>query len=263
MGIAKVSNMLRMARDYKLSIEERMMFDWLVVKQEYFGLEKPFRHSIPQVQEATGIARHSQEKATRHFVELGFLTIGKDYFQNNPYRTYFIDFSALGRPEVLGEIIKPDTETFKKFSEWIKELADAQAKKEKPLSKTKQKQKEKEAAKAKEETEQLYKELCSEWSKRVDMYNSGELTPMKPKRTKVYSQLPLGKNGMRLLCKLKTTYDSKTIRNGFVVYADKCLREEIKPKNILLYFLKYEDGCFEVVDDMINFHALHYGYENN
>ncbi len=259
MGIAKVSNILRMARDYRLSIEERMMFDWLVVKQEDFGLEKPFRHSIPQVQEATGIARHSQEKAMKHFTSLGFLKIGTDYYQNNPYRTYFVNFSILGKPEVLREIIKADTETFKDFSEWINELAAKQAKQEKPLSKTKQKQLEKEKAKAEADTEILYNRLCETWKSRVDLYNNGELTGEMPKRTKIYDQLPLGLNGKRLLWRLSKKYDGQTICNAFVVYADGCLIETIKPRNIFLYFLKYEDGDFPVVDDMINYHALNYG----
>lgn len=249
-----------MAKDYRLSIEERMMFDWLVVKQEDFGLGMPFRHSIPQVQEATGVTRHSQEKAIKHFVSLGFLVVGTDYYQNNPFRTYFVDFSVLGKAEVLGEIVKSDTETYKEFAEWIKELATAQAKKEKPLSKYMQKKKEKEAAKAKEDTEQLYKTLCDVWNERVDMYNSGKLTNGElPEWIKFQSQLPLGHGGKRMLLKLGRTYDNNTIRNAFRVYSDKCLREEITPKHILLYFLKYEDGDFPVVDEMINIHATDYG----
>ena len=259
MGIAKVSNILRVAKDYRLSLEERMMFDWLVVKQEDFGLEKPFRHSIPQVQKATGIARHSQEKAIRHFESLGFLTIGTDYFQSNPFRTYYVNFSILGKPDVLGEIIEAGTETYKEFSEWIHELATAQEKQEKPLSKYKQKQIEKEAKMEKENTERMYRELCDKWNRRIDMFNNGELTGELPKRTKLHDQLPLGSNGKKLLTKLNSIYDAETICNAFVVFADECLKERIKPKNIFLYFLSYEDGCFKVVDEMINYHALNYG----
>lgn len=259
MGKAKVSNILRMARDYRLSIEERMMFDWLVVKQEHYGLEKPFRHSIPQVQEATGVARHSQEKAIIKFKELGFLVVGTEYYQNNPFRSYYVNFAKLGKPEVLSKIIKSDTETYKEFSEWINDLATAQAKKEKPLSKTKKRLLEKEKAKAEKATERLYKELCDKWNARVDMYNNGELTGELPKRTKLHDQLPIGLNGKRLLCILSTMYDSQTILNAFTVFADDCLKEKIKPRNILLYFLKYEDGSFNVVDDLINYHALNYG----
>ena len=251
MGIAKVSNILRMAKDYKLSIEERMMFDWLVVKQEDFGLEKPFRHSIPQVQEATGIARHSQEKAIKHFTSLGFLVVGIDYYQNNPYRTYYVNFTILQQPEILSEIIYPETRTFKEFSGWIKELAIKQ--REEPTCN----QKEYESTQA---IEELYDQLCKTWNERIDMYNDGELTESLPKRVKNPIQLPLGRNGKKLLQILSTIYNSKTIIHAFEVYADKCLTEEITPTHILLYFLKYEGGEFEVVANMLNYFATHYAH---
>lgn len=258
MGLAKVSNILRIAQDYLLPLEERMMFDWLVVKQEDFGLEKPFRHSIPQVQKATGVTRHSQEKAIKHFTDLGFLVTGTDYYQNNPFRTYFVDFAVLGRPEVLEKVIKKETETYREFSEWIGELAKAQAKKERPLSRNKKKQQEMEATKAKEEAENLYKVLCKVWNDRIDLYNKGELTGELPERKRIHNQLPIGRNGLRLLWKLRSLYDSSSIQNAFIVFADRCMKEELTPKNIFLYFLKCEDGFFPVVDEMINHHALHY-----
>ena len=250
-----------MVKDYLLPIEERMMFDWLVVKQEDFGLNKPFRHSIPQVQEATGIPRYSQEKSIKHFVKLGFLKIGTETYMNNTYRSYFVDFSILSKPEVLSNIIRHDTETFEDFMKWIKELSAIQARKEKPISKYKQKQNAKEQALYNEKTEKLYKMLCETWSSRINMYNNGDLTNGKlPKRGKMYSQLPLGKIGKKLLNKLQEVYDDNTINKGFIAFADKILKGDIEPKNPFFYFLTNEDGDFKVVDDMINCYMMDYGY---
>jgi hypothetical protein len=126
MGIVKVSNILRLAKDYLLSLQEGMMFDWLVVKQEAFGVGKPFRASISQVQKATRLSRRQQDNAIKHFTELKFLKVTSSYYNNNPYRTYYIDFAVLGKPEVLSEIIANDSETFREFSQWISILSSQQ-----------------------------------------------------------------------------------------------------------------------------------------
>lgn len=126
MGIAKVSNILRLARDYRLSLQEGMMFDWLVIKQEDFGVGSPFRASIPQVHKATRLSRRQQDNAIKHFTRLKFLTVTSTYYNNNPYRTYYVDFAVLAQPEVLSEIVEPDSETYREFAQWISLLASQQ-----------------------------------------------------------------------------------------------------------------------------------------
>jgi len=150
MGHAKVSTMIRMVRDYLLDNDERAMFDYLVVKQEDFGLSKPFRQSYRQIQAAMGVTRYSQERVSKRFSEMGFVVLTIESYQNNPYRAFYVDFTALSQPEVLAQIIKPDTETYRDFSEWIGKLAKEQKRTEKPISKAKQRQMEQEAAKAKD-----------------------------------------------------------------------------------------------------------------
>ena len=129
-----LSNILNSAKNYLLeSNDERMMFDWLILKQHDFGHAKPFRHSILQIKEDTKIARYTQEKITQRFVKMGFLTVGVVCHQNNPYRSFFINFSVLSKPEVLRQIVKQDTDTYNSlisnFSHWAKE----QKKELKPL----------------------------------------------------------------------------------------------------------------------------------
>lgn len=250
-----------MVKDYRLDNDERMMFDWLVVKQEDFGLDKPFRHSIPQVQKAIHVSRRKQEKAIRHFESLGFLTIGIDYYQNNPFRTYYVNFQALSKFEVISEIINPETETFNEFVGWVEELAISQALKQKPPSRYKQKQKAEAEEKAKKEANLLYKRLCETWNQRIDMFNKGELSDgIIPERKKRHIQLPINKNGLNLLYKLNTFYERDTIRHAFIAYTDKCLKGEIHPKKIFLYFLTCEDGDFKVVEEMVNVFAMDYSY---
>ena len=262
MGIVKVSNIIRMARDYNLPIEERMMFDWLVVKQEDFGIEKPFRHSITQIFDETGLSRYLQGRAIKRFSEMGFLRVGVDYYMNNQYKSFYVDFSLLCQPEVLSMIVKPETETYKDFMQWASTLAKAQKEKSKPISKYKRRQMENEKEEKEKKVDELYYILCETWKRRIDMFNNGELTNEKPERAKIYSQIPMGRYGKNLLVKLSWQYDDDTIRNGFTVYADKVLKGEISPQNFLLYFLTNEEGYFPVVDEMVNYHSMNYGCSN-
>ena len=126
MGIAKVSNIIRMARDYKLSNDERTMFDWLVVKQEDFGLGKPFRHSFSQVEKEIHISKFMQQKIIKHFEDLGFLKKTITYFDNNRFNTFLVDFTILTKPEVLGEIVNAESKTYSEFKKWTSILAEKQ-----------------------------------------------------------------------------------------------------------------------------------------
>ena len=97
------------------------------------------------------------------------------------------------------------------------------------------------------------------------MYNNGELTAEKPKRTRVHVQtFPPTKNAKKLLGKLRSVYSEEVIYKAFMAYADRALRGDIQPKNsILLYFLTCNDGEFELVDRCYNDYACNYGRNNN
>ena len=247
-----------MVKDYKVSNDERTLFDWLVFTQRGFGVGKPFRHSIPQVKAATNVTRFSQGKIFAHFVELGFLKLGTDVFNNNTYRSFFVDYSALAKKEVLGQVVHEGTETFaamlKMFAAWAKE----QAKGEKPLTKKEQKAKEAKLA----AVESLLNILNSVWKERVEMYNNGELTSSKPTRAKLVSALVCKPKTKKLLANLQNIYDDTSIRYAFVAYADDLLRGNTKTDKILPYFLTYDGWEFAVVDRFLEYHALTYGIRN-
>lgn len=253
-----LSNILNSAKNYLLkSNDERMMFDWLVLKQHDFGLAKPFRHSVPQIQEATKIARYSQEKIAQRFVDMGFLTVDVVYHQNNPYRSFFVDFSVLSKPEVLGHIVKPGTDTYNSlisnFSHWAKE----QKKELKPLSKRQRKEAEADV----QAVEALFPKLVEQWNERVEMYNNGELTKEKPSRVRVYvATFAPTKNAKMLMRKLRVKYPDEAIIKAFLVYADEIMKEKIKmPKSVLLYFLTCNEGEFGVVNNCYNRYVTMYG----
>ncbi len=253
-----LSNILISAKNYLLkSNDERMMFDWLVLKQHDFGLAKSFRHSVPQIQEETKIARYSQEKITQRFVDMGFLTVGKVYHQNNPYRSFFVDFSVLSKPELLGQLVKPGTDTYNSLISNFSHWANEQKKEMKPLSKKQRKEAETEV----QAIEALFPRLVEQWNERVDMYNNGELTQEKPSRSRVYvaSFVPT-KNAKMLMGKLRVKYPDEAIIKAFMVYADEIMRGKIKtPKSILLYFLTCNEGEFDVVNNCYNYYVTSYG----
>ncbi len=259
MGIEEIvlSNIVRMVKDYKVSNDERTLFDWFVFTQRGFGVSKPFRHSIPQVKAATNVTRFSQDKIFAHFVELGFLKLGKDNFNNNTYRSFFVDYSALAKKEVLGQIVREGenfSEMLKMFGRWAKE----QAKGEKPLTKKEQKAKEAKLA----AVEPLLNTLNSVWKERIEMYNNGELTSSKPGRAKLVSTLVCKPASKKALANLQNVYSDTDIRYAFVAYADDLLRGNTKTDKILPYFLTYDEGAFVVVDRFLEYHTLNYGIRN-
>ncbi len=251
-----LSNMVQMIADYKVSNDERTLFDWLVFRQRGFGSTKPFRHSIPQVMAATNVTRYSQDKCFAHFVELGFLKLDKESFNNNVYRSFFVDYSALAKKEVLGQIVREGTETFtnmlKMFTAWAKE----QAKGEKPVSKREQKI----IAAKLDAVEPLLNRLSTLYADRVEKYNSGWLTGKKPNRTKSFGKLVCTQQGKKQFVKLMEIYSGDDIYNAFMAYTDSILKGETKTDRIIPYFLTRDDGDFVVVNRFLEHYTLDYGH---
>lgn len=247
-----------MVKDYRVSNDERTLFDWLVFTQRGFGVGKPFRHSIPQVKAATNVTRFSQGKLFAHFVELGFLKLGTDVFNNNTYRSFFVDYSALAKKEVLSQIVHEGTDTFsamfKMFAAWAKE----QAKGEKPLTKKEQKVVEAKLA----AVEPLLNILNETYANRVKMYNNGELTSEKPKRTKNAATLVCTAKSKKQFTTLMGIYNNDSINAAFIAYVDDLLRGNLKTDKILPYFLTYDEGEFVVVNRYLEYYTLNYGRNN-
>lgn len=253
-----LSNIVSVVKDYLVSNDERTLFDWIVFTQRGFGLGLPFRHSIAQVRAATNVARHTQDKCFAHFVALGFLQQAKENYGGKEYRSFFIDFKVLSKPEVLGEIIRPTTDTHREmlvmFTEWAKE----QAKSEKPLSK---KQLKEEKAKL-EAVDSLMPQLNRTYAERVQMFNEGKLTEEKPERAKNSAALVCNLQSKKALSKLLQVYDEASIDGSFLAYTDDLLKGQVCTKKILPYFLTYENGSFVVADRYLEKYTLEYGRKN-
>ena len=260
MGIDDIvlSNIIRYVKDYLVTNDERTLFDWLVFAQRGFGLTKPFRHSISQVNATTNVSRYLQDKYFNHFVELGFLRMGKDTFNNNEFRCFFVDFSVLANKEVLGRIVREGTDThnemLKMFSKWANEQANGE--------KTKSKREQKILSAKLDAVEPLLDTLNKCYADRVKMYNNGELTYEMPKRTKSYATLVCTPRCKKLFVALMEKYNNDSIKSAFTAYADDILRGNTKTDKILPYFLTYEDGAFVVVDRFMEKYTLNYGHEN-
>lgn len=258
----QVSTILHYCADYLLTPDERTLFDWLVVKQCDFGITKPFRASIPQVQARTGVTRRKQDAALKKFIGMGFLFVEIDYYQGNPYRSYFVSFEHLVRSETLSQIIRAGSNTYNDYMEWITEAMQAQKQRQMPESASARKKKEKEAQRAREDVQRLFDRLCDKWRERIEMYNDGELTVSLPQRRKIYSQMPCSTQTKKLMWRALQAYDINTIVHAFVAFADKVLRGEIKAHNMLSYFFKVEDGDWKVIDENIAYHTENYGLNN-
>lgn len=255
-----LSNILKTAKDYNLqSNDERTLFDWLVVKQIDFGIGKPFRHSIPQVEEATLVKRKMQKYIFDKFEGMGFLKLDIEYYQNNPYRSFYVDFTKLSDPNILKHIVRQGTETYDYQMANYLELAKEQKQNSKPPTK-----KEIKNAKAKEEAiEAMFPKLSCQWNERVDMFNDGRLTGEKPSKARVHTTFAVTKNAKKLLGKLLEAYNEEIVLKAFMVYADRVLtHKEEDIKNYLLYFLAYEEGEFPIVSKCISIYAR-YEYKNS
>lgn len=251
-----LSNIVCQVKDYSVSNDERTLFDWLVFSQRGFGTTKPFRHSIPQVQTATNVKRYLQDKYFAHFVKLGFLRMGKEPFNNNEFRCFFVDFSVLAKKEVLGQIVREGTETHKEMMKMFENWAKEQAKGEKPTTKREQK-----ILKEKlDVVEQLLPRLNNLFADRVQKYNSGWLTGKKPKRTKSSAKLVCTQSSKKKFMKLLEIYNPDDIHFAFLAYTDSLLKGETETSKIIPYFLTCEDGSFVVVDRFLEFYTLNYGH---
>ncbi|MGM9687156.1 MAG: hypothetical protein ACI3YI_13185 [Bacteroidaceae bacterium] len=239
----KLSTMTKMVGDFLISNDERIFLDWLIYNQNKFGIGNPFRHSIPEIQKETHIARFSQTKILNKFA--GFVYVDITYYQNNPYTTYSVNFELLSQQ--LGRLIKDGTPTYDLYLKQIKEWAKEQKKATKPPSKREVKEKEQQEA----EINAMIDVLDNVWCDRIKMYNSGELTGEVPSMKKKAVQLARTKNAKNTLSHLMETYDIRSIKCSFVAFADDVLTGEISPNNLLLYFVKSDGHGYPVMENYL------------
>lgn len=258
----KLSNIVRSLRDFIVDNDERTLFDWLVYAQRSFGSHKPFRHSITQVARETRISRHLQNRIFKHFVELGFLEMGREKYDQVEYRSFYVNFTILAEGRALGGLMLIDTETFKEYREMFTEWAKEQTTGEKPLSKYKQKEKELEEKQLAERVTALMTLLNNRYNKERIRYNKGELTKTKPRMGKSATGLVFGKKEKKLLGVAGKMYSDIELDNAMTAYSHAFFKGEIKPAKIIPYFLTIEEDEFVLIKHFLDEFNSNYSFIN-
>ncbi len=250
------TNIIRL-QSYRLSPDEVVLFDWLIVKQVAFKYQD-FHYSQARIEEETRVKRTRQNVIFTLFKEMGFLysQVRENRETRGRVNFFRVDFDVLSDKDVLCEIINAQAPIFKDFIEYMKYLSTEQRKsvreqKNKPVSGI--------------SSDRIYKLLNDMYEKRRIMYNKGDLTGKKPEWGKSASQLQRNKHIERRLDRLSQLYDDNTICNAFTAYTDSVLKEEKKPENFMNYFLSYDgtSDSFSVFEYYLNFFSLKYVYKNS
>lgn len=241
-------NIKRLAA-YLLADDEVILFDWLTIKQSLIFGYKPFYYSLERIERETRLKRRRIERVIKRFCAMGILQVATCQKSDSPGRVrYFLmDFEEVNKR--LPEIIDQGSDDAKDFSSYFKSLSRLQVRTENG----KETQRERDSA---ERAESLYNHLNEIFWRRIEMYNSGELTDEKPDRKKVKTELPKDKSVFEKLKELSARYEDSTICNSFVVLCDEFLigaKATRKVDNLIKYFLTFkpEMNAFSVVDKYI------------
>ena len=110
--------------DYRVEPDEAVFFEWLLFKQNLYGLNKMFFFSRKNIESSIGIKRRRLEAITKKFCELGFMetTTGTERHTNNICIYYYIDFEALVKKNLLSEIIKQDSSYYNELKKAIVDM---------------------------------------------------------------------------------------------------------------------------------------------
>lgn len=249
-------NILRL-QNYKLSPDETVFFDWLIVKSISFGYKK-FHYSQARIEKETRIKRTRQDTIIRKFCyELMFLnsTVEEHVYTKGRVRFFFVNFKQLTDKDVLSEIIEPESKLFSNFIAYFEYHSEVQKK----ISKTEN------AAKTTDDisdSDEIYYSLDDVYETRRKMYNSGKITGSKPERLKLETQMQRNKIINKKLIKLSQVYDDNAVRHSFTAYIDAVFKGDEMPKNIMYFFLTFDDvnGSFPIVDKYLNHFNLNYSY---
>ena len=247
-------------RAYKLASDEVVLFEYFCITQEHFMREgiKDFYSSMKRIEKEFNIGRRRQEAIIKLLSEIGVLSVetrpNKEKSTRSKY--FHIDFDQLSKATTLANIIDSSTDYFNEAIAHFKELVSVQ----KGLSKPKKK-----AAKSTVNVDVIFVKLQDTFRERVRMYNDGELTKEKPKRTKAASFLPRNKQIETILSQAKGSYSDTAINSAFMVYIDDILCGRANaPRKTLENFLSYdvEKGCYPVIDFNLEKFNKEYGRPN-
>lgn len=233
---------------YLLAPDEVILFDWLVIKQSAVFKYKWFYYSHERIKEETRIKRNCFERIIKRFCAMGILLTETRPKPNEQGRARFfrVEFAEISRK--LNEIIDKNNAMHKTFKTYFAALARKQANADKGKGTETLKE-----ICERNNADLLYNALVDVYRNRCEMYNDGKLTDDLPERTKTATQFPRNAAINRQLARLADTYDTNTAKMAFTAYCDDVLTGGVTPKNIIAYFLKYDEAeeCFAVADEYL------------
>lgn len=227
---------------YRLTPDEVVLFDWLVVKQISFKY-KEFHYSQARIEVETRIKRSRQEAILKRFQALRFLlvTVRVNEVTHGQVRYYKVDFELLTEEEVLKEIVYPDVQVLRSFVPYMRFHAEEQKKAHKTPD-----EREFDAY----EVDWIYNWMNEMYEQRRIVYNESQQLYKRPGKLREAIQLPRGQIIDRMLARLVGRYGVETIYPVFVYYADDWLACEESSTNIMYHFLSYNglDDVFTVFE---------------
>ncbi len=251
------TNILRL-HDYLLAPDEVVLFDALVVKSISFHY-KTFYYSQQRIEREMRIKRTRFEKIIKMYEEMGWLTtyIDKIPETDGQIRYFYVNFTTLAQPEILGKIVRGESGLFADMQAYMLHHSDMAYKASTPATRKEERKKKKDS----EIVEEIRVILQDTMNERRKMYNNGEITDEKPKRTLLMTTLALTAQQKNSLLELNYRYGTEAIRQSFTAYYDCVLEgDSYKPKNLLNYFLSKDkfSSDYGIFTDCLNGFSLAY-----
>lgn len=237
-------NILR-RQQYLLAADESDFLDWLIIKHRGFGF-KEFNYSYAQIESEIGIKRTRLEKIVSKFKEMGFLKAEvKGVKIVRALKTHFdVDYKRLLN-QLSQLITQSDQEYYNSWKAFLTKCARGERKKEK-------RPKGWEA-----ESRSGHEILTDIWNERIDLYNEKR----EDGRLSSHTRLPINSTILSKLHDSSQEIGWEGVKNSFTAFADAVIRGEKKVRSPLQCFFKNDNGYFEVINEYLDYHNLHYTYK--
>ena len=107
---------------YLIPPDEIVLFEFLLYKQNYFGVSSYYYFSKRKMEDELKIGRKRLNAILKDFQDMGFLSveIGLETTTNNSTTYFKIDFKQLAKDDVLSKLINKDCEYYNKLKKWMK-----------------------------------------------------------------------------------------------------------------------------------------------
>jgi hypothetical protein len=253
----------RKLQQYRLDaipIEQVILFEYFMMLAQSFGYRE-FYHTQSKIIEETGLKRAKIEKVVSIFEGAGILSVETKGF---PLKQHF----KVNIPKVIellpniyqfAENDKLHAEINKLYAEISKQFAENNT-----LIETNKRNSNKETKKA---TKDMMGSFASRFNYSLlevknflDLLERKFNTRRNEKQPGKYppAELPFKKNVAAAAQDALNEMGQKLIEDAWLVYIDKIINNELRPKQILKYFFDKKEGEFDVIGTMGDLHNTNY-----